>query len=174
MIDPRAFRNALGHFATGVTVVTTRDAAGEPVGVTVNSFSSLSLDPPLILWSLAKKSYSLAAFETHPAFAVHVLASDQQEVSDRFARAGADKFGGVALGDGFQGVPLLPHCAAVFQCSVEHRYDGGDHVIMVGRVQRFSTAERPPLLFYRGRYATPETEAVPFTSLLKAFSAAAA
>lgn len=174
MIDPRAYRNALGHFATGVTVITTRDGEDKPVGVTVNSFSSLSLDPPLILWSLAKKSYSLTAFERHPAFAVHVLASDQQGLSDRFARAGSDKFAGIDAGEGFGGVPLLPSCAAVFQCSTEHRYDGGDHVIMVGRVQRFDTAERPPLLFYRGRYATPETEAVPFTSLLRAFAGAAA
>ncbi len=174
MFDPRAFRNALGHFATGVTVVTTRDLDGQPVGVTVNSFSSVSLDPPLILWSLAKKSYSLAAFENHPAFAVHVLASNQQDLSDRFARAGTDKFADLPVAEGFEGVPLLPHCAAVFQCSVTHRHDGGDHVILIGRVQRFATEERPPLLFYRGRYATPETEAIPFTSLLRAFSAAAA
>jgi flavin reductase (DIM6/NTAB) family NADH-FMN oxidoreductase RutF len=175
MIDPRQFRDALGHFATGVTVVTTRDTEGQAVGVTVNSFSSLSLDPPLILWSLAKKSYSLAAFETHPTFAVHVLASDQQELSNRFARAGTDKFAGIEPKEGFGGSPLLPGCAAVFECSTEFRYDGGDHVILVGRVQRFSTAERPPLLFYRGRYATPETEAAqPFAGLLRAMAAAAA
>ncbi|HJV27911.1 MAG TPA: flavin reductase family protein [Aromatoleum sp.] len=175
MTDPRQFRDALGHFATGVTVVTTRDAQHQPVGVTVNSFSSLSLDPPLILWSLAKKSYSLAAFETHPAFAVHVLASDQQELSNCFARAGADKFAGATPREGFGGVPLLSGCAAVFECSMEFRYDGGDHVILVGRVQRFSTQERPPLLFYRGRYATPETEAAqPFAGLLRAMAAAAA
>lgn len=174
MIDPRAYRDALGHFATGVTVITTRDADDKPVGVTVNSFSSLSLEPPLILWSLAKKSYSLDAFERHPAFAVHVLASDQRHLSDRFARAGTDKFADLAIDEGFGGAPLLGDCAAVFQCSTEHRYDGGDHIIMVGRVQQFTTAERPPLLFYRGRYATPETEAVPFTSLLRAFASVAA
>jgi flavin reductase (DIM6/NTAB) family NADH-FMN oxidoreductase RutF len=174
MIDPRQFRDALGHFATGVTVVTTRDAGGQPVGVTVNSFSSLSLDPPLILWSLAKKSYSLAAFEAADGFAVHVLASDQQALSDRFARAGADKFTDLPFGAGPGELPLLPRCAAVFQCRTEHRYDGGDHLILVGRVQRFSTEDRPPLLFYRGRYATPESEAVSFTSLMRAFAGAAA
>ncbi|BAL24182.1 flavin reductase family protein [Azoarcus sp. KH32C] len=175
MIDPRQFRDALGHFATGVTVVTTIDAEGQPVGVTVNSFSSLSLDPPLILWSLAKKSYSLAAFEAHPAFAVHVLASDQQHLSDRFARAGTDKFAGLTPGEGFAGVPVLDGCAAAFQCSTEFRYDGGDHLILVGRVQRFTTRERPPLLFYRGRYATPETEAAqPFAGLLRAMAPAVA
>lgn len=172
MIDPRQLRNALGHFATGVTVVTTRDRTGAPIGVTVNSFSSLSLEPPLIMWSLAKKSYSLAAFEASGGFAVHVLAADQRELSDRFARAGTDKFSDIPVSVGLDDLPLLPRCAAVFQCSTEHRYDGGDHLILVGRVQRFTTEDRPPLLFYRGRYATPETEAVPFTSLMRAFAAA--
>lgn len=156
MIDSRELRNALGHFATGVTVVTTRNAAGAPVGVTINSFSSLSLDPPLILWSLAKKSHSLAAFEGAAHFAVHVLAADQQALSDRFARSGNDKFADVTLSRGLGELPLLGHCAAVFQCSAEHRYDGGDHLILVGRVQRFATDERPPLLFYRGRYASAD------------------
>nr|WP_211168923.1 flavin reductase family protein [Aromatoleum toluvorans] len=148
----------MGHFATGVTVVTTRNAAGAPIGVTINSFSSLSLDPPLILWSLAKKSHSLAAFEGAAQFAVHVLAADQRALSDRFARSGGDKFADVRPSSGLGDVPLLPHCAAVFQCSVEHCYDGGDHLILVGRVQRFATDERPPLLFYRGRYATADGE----------------
>lgn len=175
MIDSRQFRDALGHFATGVTVVTTLDAERQPVGVTVNSFSSLSLDPPLILWSLAKKSYSLAAFESHPAFAIHVLAGDQQDLSNRFARAGTDKFAGLTTDEGFGGVPLLKGCAAVFQCSTEFRYDGGDHLILVGRVQAFATEERPPLLFYRGRYAIPETEeAQPFSGMLRVLAAAAA
>ncbi|MCZ4303371.1 flavin reductase family protein [Zoogloeaceae bacterium G21618-S1] len=174
MIDARQFRSALGHFATGVTVITTRDLDGAPVGVTVNSFASLSLDPPLILWSLAKKAYSVAAFEANEHFAVHVLASNQQALSDRFARAGTDKFADLPVSTGLGEVPLLTHCAAVFQCRTECQYDGGDHIIMIGRVERFTTEDRPPLLFYRGRYATPETEAVPFTSLLRAFAGAAA
>ncbi|MFN4062735.1 flavin reductase family protein [Parazoarcus communis] len=174
MIDPRQFRNALGHFATGVTIVTTRDAQGEPVGVTVNSFASVSLEPPLVLWSLAKKSWSLAAFEHNPNFAIHVLASDQQSLSDRFARAGTDKFADLDTANGLGNIPLLPNCAAVFQCTVEHRYDGGDHLILVGRVQDFSTTEHPPLLFYRGRYAAPEPETLSFAGLMRAVSPAAA
>ncbi len=171
-VDPRALRNALGHFATGVTVITTRSPEGEPVGVTVNSFASLSLEPPLVLWSLAKKSWSLPAFEAAGHFAVHVLAADQQAVSDRFAKAGMDKFAGIDIAEGVGNTPLLSGCAAVFECSVEHRYDGGDHVIMVGRVQRFAAGDAAPLLFYRGRYATPESEATTFTGLMKSLVAA--
>jgi flavin reductase (DIM6/NTAB) family NADH-FMN oxidoreductase RutF len=172
MSDPRLLRNALGHFATGVTVVTTCAPDGAKIGVTVNSFASLSLDPPLVLWSLARKSWSMSAFEIAGHFAVHVLAADQQALSDRFSRAGADKFGGVETVEGVGGVPLLRDCAAVFECSVEHRYDGGDHVILVGRVERFSTAERAPLLFYRGRYATPDSEGYGFTALMRGLVAA--
>ncbi|BAL27102.1 flavin reductase family protein [Azoarcus sp. KH32C] len=167
MIDSRELRNALGHFATGVTVVTTRNAAGAPIGVTINSFASLSLDPPLILWSLAKKSHSLAAFEAAPHFAVHVLAADQRALSDRFARSSDDKFADVRASSGLGDVPLLPHCAAVFQCSVEHCYDGGDHMIVVGRVQRFATDDRPPLLFYRGRYASGDDAPQALGSLVR-------
>ncbi|WP_024538335.1 flavin reductase family protein [Comamonas badia] len=158
MIDARELRNALGHFATGVTVVTTLGPAGERIGVTVNSFAALSLDPPLVLWSLARKSWSLPAFQAAGHFCIHVLAHDQQAVSDRFARAGEDKFAGMEIGEGLGGVPLLPGCMAVFQCAVEHRYEGGDHTILVGRVGRLTTRSTAPLLFYRGRYAVPEYE----------------
>ncbi|WP_227815803.1 flavin reductase family protein [Nitrogeniibacter aestuarii] len=175
MFDTRQFRNALGHFATGVTVVTTLDAERQPVGVTVNSFSSVSLEPPLILWSLAKKSFSRTAFETHPSFAVHVLAADQEDISNRFARAGEDKFAGVQTRDGLDDVPVLPGCAAVFECNTEFIHDGGDHIILVGRVQRFATSERPPLLFYRGQYAVPEPEhSSPFSGLMRVMAAATA
>ncbi|MCZ2103368.1 MAG: flavin reductase family protein [Comamonadaceae bacterium] len=172
MIDARELRNALGHFATGVTVVTTRGPSGEPIGVTVNSFAALSLDPPLVLWSLAKRSWSLPAFEAASHFAIHVLASDQQALSDRFAKAGHDKFAAIEVGQGVANVPLLQSCTAVFQCSVEHRYDGGDHVILVGRVELLHTRSAAPLLFYRGRYATPEYEQPPATGLLKLLLAA--
>jgi len=158
VIDARELRNALGHFATGVTVVTTLGPAGERIGVTVNSFAALSLDPPLVLWSLAKKSWSLPAFQTTNHFCIHVLAHDQQAVSDRFAKAGEDKFAGSEIGAGLGGVPLLPHCMAVFQCSVEYRYEGGDHIILIGRVEHLTTRSTAPLLFYRGRYAVPEYE----------------
>lgn len=152
MFDPRQFRNALGHFATGVAIVTTRDAHGGAIGLTINSFASVSLEPPLVLWSLAKNAWSVAAFEAAGFFAIHVLAEDQRELSNRFARASEDKFAGVKTSAGLGGVPLLPGCPAVFQCSTEHHYDGGDHVIVVGRVQSFHTEERPPLLFHRGQY----------------------
>ncbi|OJU92199.1 MAG: nitrilotriacetate monooxygenase [Burkholderiales bacterium 66-5] len=158
MIDARELRNALGHFATGVTVVTTLGPAGERIGVTVNSFAALSLEPPLVLWSLAKKSWSLPAFQTTNHFCIHVLAHDQQAVSDRFAKAGEDKFGGMEISDGLGGVPLLPDCMAVFQCAVEYRYEGGDHIILIGRVEQLTTRSTAPLLFYRGRYAVPEYE----------------
>lgn len=152
MFDPRQFRNALGHFATGVAIVTTRDTHGGAIGITINSFASVSLEPPLVLWSLAKNAWSVAAFEAADFFAIHVLAEDQQDLSNRFARASEDKFAGVKTSAGLGGAPLLPGCPAVFQCSTEHRYDGGDHIIIVGRVQSFHTEERPPLLFHRGRY----------------------
>lgn len=167
MIDARTLRDALGHFATGVTVVTTLAPDGEPIGVTVNSFASLSLDPPLVLWSLAKRSLSLPAFEAASHFAVHVLAHDQQALSDRFAKAGHDKFGGVEVGQGLGGVPLLAGGTAVLQCSVEHRYDGGDHLILVGRVEALHTRSAAPLLFYRGRYAVPEIEQPPASGMMK-------
>ncbi len=158
MIEARQLRDALGHFATGVTVVTTLAPTGERIGVTVNSFAALSLEPPLVLWSLAKRSWSLAAFEACGHFAIHILAHDQQELSDRFAKAGQDKFAGIELAPGLGGVPLLPGCMAGFECAVEHRYDGGDHIILVGRVERLTTRSTAPLLFYRGRYAVPEYE----------------
>ena len=172
MIDARELRNALGHFATGVTVVTTLGPAGERIGVTVNSFAALSLDPPLVLWSLAKKSWSLPAFEATGHFCIHVLAHDQQALSDRFAKAGEDKFAGVEISEGVGGTPLLPGCMAVFQCSVEHRYDGGDHLILVGRVEALTTRSTAPLLFYRGRYAVPEIEQPPSSGLMKLLLAA--
>lgn len=172
MIEARTLRDALGHFATGVTVVTTLGPEGEHIGVTVNSFAALSLDPPLVLWSLAKRSWSLPAFEAAGHFAIHVLAHDQQALSDRFAKAGHDKFAGVEVGQGLGGVPLLPGGAAVFQCSVAHRYDGGDHLILVGRVEALATRSAAPLLFYRGRYAVPEVEPPPAVGLMKLLLAA--
>ena len=172
MIEARTLRDALGHFATGVTVVTTRGPDGEPIGVTVNSFAALSLDPPLVLWSLAKRSWSLPAVEAAGHFAIHVLAHDQQALSDRFAKAGHDKFASVEVGQGLGDVPLLPGGSAVFQCSVEHRYDGGDHLILVGRVEALTTRSAAPLLFYRGRYAVPEIEQPPSSGLMKLLLAA--
>ncbi len=151
--DPKAFRAALGSFATGVTVITTRAGDGTPVGLTANSFNSVSLDPPMVLWSLAKKSLSLPVFSTSSHWAVHVLASDQEALSDRFARSGADKFSGLQTESGIGGVPLLSGCAARFQCRSTFLHEGGDHIIFVGQVTAFDSAERAPLVFHAGRYA---------------------
>ena len=151
--EPAAFRKALGSFATGVTIVTTC-AGGERFGVTANSFSSVSLDPPLVLWSLAKTSSSLSAFSSAPGFAVHILASDQQELSNRFAKRKSDKFADLVLETGDSGNPLLTGCAARFQCRTTYQYEGGDHIIFVGKVIDFSHGDKEPLLFHAGRYAT--------------------
>ncbi|WP_017671505.1 enoyl-CoA hydratase-related protein [Blastomonas sp. AAP53] len=149
--DPRTYRNALGQFATGVTIVTTRDAEGRAVGVTANSFNSVSLDPPLVLWSLARSARSMAAFEQAGQFAVHILASDQDELSNRFASRAEDKFAGLDFGD--TGPPRIPGCSARLVCNTRHLYEGGDHVIMVGEVIDYESEGRPPLLFHGGTYA---------------------
>src|SRR5271170_3604278 len=154
------FRAALGAFATGVTIVTTRDGAGADVGLTASSFNSVSLDPPMVLWSLAKDSLSLPAFMECDHFGVHVLASNQQALADRFATRGADKFSGLAVARGPDGIPLLSGCSARFQCKTAFRHQGGDHVIFVGEVVAFDHLELPPLVFHSGRYAiaTPKPE----------------
>src|SRR5882762_4947718 len=158
----RQFRAALGSFATGVTIVTTRNAAGEDIGLTANSFNSVSLDPPMVLWSLARKSLSLPAFLESGYFAVHVLASAQEELSVTFATRGADKFAGLAVARGPGDIPILPGCSAVFQCRTAFNYEGGDHVIFVGEVEIFEHFNRPPLVFHSGRYAvTVERPAAP-------------
>jgi 3-hydroxy-9,10-secoandrosta-1,3,5(10)-triene-9,17-dione monooxygenase reductase component len=149
----RRFRSALGAFATGVTIVTTRDAEGRDVGLTANSFNSVSLTPPMVLWSLAKSALSLPAFLAATHFAVHVLASDQEELSLRFAARGSNKFAGLDLERGPAQVPLLRGCSARFQCSTAFRHEGGDHVIFVGAVEAFDHSDRPPLIFHGGSYA---------------------
>lgn len=153
--DSRELRNALGHFATGVTIITTRTATGQPVGMTASSFNSVSLEPPLVLWSVGKSALGYEAFAEASHFAAHVLHAGQQDLSNRFGRAGEDKFAGLEPGDGLQDLPLLPDFAACFECSVEQRHDAGDHLILVGRVLRMQqdSGQQQPLLFYRGRYA---------------------
>jgi flavin reductase (DIM6/NTAB) family NADH-FMN oxidoreductase RutF len=150
--DLRSLRDALGDFATGVTVVTARDADGRPVGVTINSFASVSLEPPLVLWSLGLHSPSRAAFESCSHYAINILAATQEDLSQRFAQSQGDKFAGIELGVGAGDTPLLPGCCAWFECRNELRYPGGDHVILVGRVERFERQEKPPLIFHGGRY----------------------
>jgi 3-hydroxy-9,10-secoandrosta-1,3,5(10)-triene-9,17-dione monooxygenase reductase component len=149
--DSKVFRSALGRFATGVTVITVRDAEGKPIGVTANSFNSVSLDPPMVLWSLARTSLSMPAFMAADRFAVHVLGASQEDISNRFAARGEDKFSGLAIDPA--DLPLIDGCAARFICRTVHRYEGGDHVIFVGEVLEYETSELPPLLYHAGSYA---------------------
>ncbi|MBI4754113.1 MAG: flavin reductase family protein [Betaproteobacteria bacterium] len=150
--DARALRDALGGFATGVTVITTCGDDGRPVGLTVSSFNSVSLDPPLVLWSLSLHSPNLAAFRRCSHYAVNVLAAEQEGLSAHFAASGIDRFGGMEVQPGLGGAPLLPGCCAWFECRNEARHAGGDHIIFVGRVERFAREDRAPLLFHGGRY----------------------
>lgn len=144
----RDLRQAFGQFATGVTVVTVRTPQG-PVGMTANSFSSVSLDPPLVLWCPAKDSSRYAAFAAAPHFAVHVLAAGQEEVAIAFARRG-DAFAGLDVAENAEGVPLLRNCLARFECSTEALHDAGDHALMVGRVAQVAMRDGRPLVFCQG------------------------
>jgi 3-hydroxy-9,10-secoandrosta-1,3,5(10)-triene-9,17-dione monooxygenase reductase component len=158
-IDRKEFRNALGSFATGVTIVTT-SREGVDVGLTANSFNSVSLDPPMVLWSLGKSSLSLPHFTGAAHFAVHILSDDQESLSARFARRGTDKFAGLVCERGHEELPLLTGCVARFQCRKLFEYEGGDHVIFVGEVVAFDHVAKRPLLFHGGQYAVtaPRTE----------------
>jgi flavin reductase (DIM6/NTAB) family NADH-FMN oxidoreductase RutF len=149
---PQALRTALGRFATGVAIITCVDPAGQRIGLTANSFSALSLDPPLVLWSLRRSSPSLPAFGVAAHFAVNVLAESQVELSRRFASQVADKFTQGHWAPGIGGAPVLTGCAAVFECATERELDGGDHALFVGRVLRISDVGVAPLLFQGGHY----------------------
>lgn len=150
---PHEFRRALGNFATGVTIITAIGPDGEKVGVTASSFNSLSMDPPLILWSSIKEARSCAAFESAKHFAVNVLASDQMDMSNHFARQQVDKFDGIDWEEGIGGVPIFQNCAGRFQCETYDKLDGGDHWIFVGKVISFDDYGRPPLCFHQGSYS---------------------
>ncbi|AYG08371.1 flavin oxidoreductase [Pseudomonas fluorescens] len=152
-VDTRAFRRALGNFATGVTVVTAADASGRKVGVTANSFNSVSLDPPLILWSIDKRSTSHAVFEAATHFAVNVLAADQIDLSNNFARPREDRFAEIEYQAGAGGAPVLADCSARFECEKYQQVDGGDHWIMIGKVVAFDDCGRSPLLYHQGAYS---------------------
>ncbi len=151
-IDADEFRRTLGCFATGVAVVTTLDANGDRAGMTISSFNSVSMDPPLVLWSIANDAYSYDAFINAEYFAVNILTIAQQELSARFARRGQDKFDGLECHAGLHGSPILPDYAACFECRTEHCYEGGDHKIIVGRVLRLEDTDKDPLIFYRGHF----------------------
>ena len=149
---PRDFRNALGQFATGVTIVTTRTSTGEPIGLTANSFSSVSLSPPLVLWSLSLRSPNLPNFLQATHFAINVLARDQIALSQRFSKPIPNKFEGVTCTDSANGMPLLAGTSAYFECRTEARHYSGDHVIFIGHVLHYSHADRDALGYHRGRY----------------------
>jgi flavin reductase (DIM6/NTAB) family NADH-FMN oxidoreductase RutF/DNA-binding MarR family transcriptional regulator len=147
------FRQTLGTFATGITVITAEDAGGNLAGVTANSFTSVSLDPPLILWCLATSSDSLAIFRSAHYFAVNVLASDQKSVSDHFAKRQKNKFETIEFTRGKEGSPLLAGCVAWLQCRTVEQHEVGDHWVFVGKVEEFSTTGKEALLYHHGAYA---------------------
>jgi flavin reductase (DIM6/NTAB) family NADH-FMN oxidoreductase RutF len=151
-IDPRDFRNALGTYATGVTIITAAGTDRKPYGITCNSFASVSLNPPLVLWSLVLYSSSLSVFLNASHFAVNVLGGSQQALADRFAKSSDDKFAGVEWTPGLGNAPLLADSVANFQCRAANRYYGGDHVIFLGAVEAYSYNRKEPLLFARGGY----------------------
>lgn len=148
----RDLRNALGGFATGVTIVTSRGKDGAAAGVTVNSFCSVSLDPPLVLWCLCKTAPSSRVFIDATHFAIHVLAEDQSHLSTRFSRPSPDKFAGLDIVRGLGGAPVIDGVVALFECRCEQRIDAGDHYIMLGRVERYGYTGGAPLLFHTGAY----------------------
>lgn len=146
------YRRALGAFATGVAIVTTCDGDGNKVGITVNSFNSVSLDPPLVLWSIASDAMRYNAFMDTQYFAVNILAKDQIDLCRQFSARTKDRFEGLDCRDGLEMLPILPGCSAVFECCTENRFAGGDHKIIVGRVLRFEDFDADPLIFYRGHF----------------------
>jgi 4-hydroxyphenylacetate 3-hydroxylase, reductase component len=153
-IDPKDFRRALSQFPTGVTVITTLDGEGKPVGVTASSFNSVSMDPTLVLWSIDKAALSLASFEKAEYFAVNILGRDQVATSNNFASRGEDKFANAAYSAGLGGAPLLNDYAAQFECKTWAVYEGGDHLILVGEVIDYRYNDNiQPLVFARGSYA---------------------
>jgi len=150
--DKSELRRVMGHFATGVTVVTTHDGAGRCYGLTANAVCSVSLDPPLVLVCVDKSAESHPAFERSQAFVVNVLSDRQEELSRRFAVSGGDKFVGLPCRNGGTGVPILEGALAHVECRVVAVHDAGDHTIYIGEVESGDVGEGAPLLFFRGRY----------------------
>ena len=149
----REFRASLGMFATGVTIVTARTASGDLVGLTANSFNSVSLEPPLVLWSLSQGAGSMAAFFNGLHYAINVLAADQQALAEQFAARGGDRWAGVKFTEGVSGAPLLEGAAATFECFNRSQYAEGDHVIFVGEVERCAHRDgASPLLYHGGKF----------------------
>lgn len=151
--DTRALRNALGRFATGIAIVTAIDPDGHPIGLTVNSFSAVSLQPALVLWCLDNSSHNLEAFRKASHHAINILSTDQQDLSNRFATWPVDRFAGLPWQAGAGGAPLFPACCASFEVANETAHLAGDHTIFIGRVEKFSeTPDLAPLLFHAGQY----------------------
>lgn len=159
--DIRELRRTLGCFATGVTVVTTLDASGQPRGMTANSFTSVSLDPALILICVAKTAPILAAFDTAEGFAVNILEEQQRDLSQRFATPSPDKFAGLNWRPGVTGAPVLSETVAYLDCRLHQRIEAGDHVILIGAVADYGRSDASPLLFCRGSYGAIAAEAAP-------------
>jgi flavin reductase (DIM6/NTAB) family NADH-FMN oxidoreductase RutF len=160
-IDVKELRRALGCFVTGVTVVTTIAADGEPRGFTANSFTSVSLDPPLVLVCMAKSAGSYDIFRKTSAFAINILQEDQRDISATFASPRPDKFVGLQWTSARTGSPLLPDCSAWLDCDMHKQIDAGDHVILIGRTVDFAHSPRPPLGYYSGNYLDVSTERPP-------------
>ena len=155
-LDARDFRNALGAFPTGVCLATALGPGGKPEGLTINSFSSVSLSPPMILWSLARSASSAAVLRDAEHFAISVLSAQDRELSSHFAKSASDKFAAFAdrFAPGRHGIPLVAEAVATFECRACHRYYGGDHILLVGAVEHYAySGERAPLVFHRGKYA---------------------
>lgn len=153
--DDRSFRNALGQFPTGVAIITTVTPEGERLGMTISSFNSLSIDPPLVLFSVHRQAHSFTAWQRATCYAINVLNEDQEELSNRFARAKGEKWAGLTTRVGKTGVPLMPNAVVTFECEPYGRYDGGDHEIFVGRVVELYenlAKHGRPLVFSGGRY----------------------
>lgn len=164
-MDSKAFRQALSEFATGVAVITAESSGGEPIGMTMSSFNSVSIDPPLVLFSVDRSANSLPAMSTAKGFAVNILGREQEDISNRFARALSDKWSRIKCTLGHAQAPLITGSLASFECEPYAQYDGGDHMIFVVRVIRYTVrAGNPaPLVFFRGRYRdlVGETEREP-------------
>jgi flavin reductase (DIM6/NTAB) family NADH-FMN oxidoreductase RutF len=152
VVDSKTFREALGRFATGVSVVTAPAANGGAVGVTISSFTSLSLEPPLVLFCIGRASTSHRTLVASPVFGVNILSADQERLSEVFAGAADDKFDGLAVSAGLNGVPLLAGCLANLECCLIAVHPGGDHDIVVGQVEAVHLGEGEPLLRFRGGY----------------------
>jgi len=152
-LDPTQYKQALGSFATGITVISAPGPDGTPIGITANSFNSVSIDPPLVLFSLKRSSYSLQAFLDSETFAVNILREDQQSLCDRFAQASEDKWSRVGYDIWDTGCPILHDALAKFECRIRHTYEGGDHIIIVGEVVRFEyDPNGRPLVYWRGKF----------------------